>query len=235
MNNEGRHTEEQLVETHLIQFSVVISGETHNPTILNPDFLAIRGIVPNEWGWDVVHVITTATLSVVGYANGVSITVEPNKLQIVDAGADVDESPLQSRASEMARRYVSTLPHVRYTAVGTNFLTAVEGPDPEAYLKDTFLKQGSWDNSSNPLSAVGLRLAYPLPSGRLFLSLDSGQAQRKDAQPGQLQDVLFVRANFHRECTEYPADKQIETYLTEVADDWKLYSNLLRDVLMVGD
>jgi hypothetical protein len=233
MNTERQRSKGLSVDAHLIQFSVVISGETHNPTILNPDFLAIRNIVPNEWGWEAIHVVTTPALSVVGYANGLSLTVEPNKLQIIDAG--VDDNPVNSRAAEIARRYVSTLPHVRYTAVGTNFLSAVELTDPETYVKNRFLKDGSWDSPSHPLSAVGLRLAYPLPNGRLFLSLDVGQAERRDKGPGNLQSVVLVNANFHRECSEYPADKQIHAYLTEVAGDWTAYKKLLRDTLETKD
>ncbi len=235
MNTERQRSEGLSVDARLIQFSVVISGETHNPSILNPDFLAVKDIVPNEWGWDTNHVVTTPALSVVSYDNGLSLTVQPTRLQIVDVGTGVDESPANSRAAEIARRYVSTLPYVRYTAAGINFSSAVELPDPDAYLKNRFLKKGSWDSPSHPLSAVGLRLAYPLPNGRLFLSLDVGEAERTDKEPGNLQAVVLVSANFHRECSEYPADKQIDAYLTEVAEDWATYTTLLRDTLDVGD
>jgi hypothetical protein len=119
----------------------------------------------------------------------------------------VDDNPANSRAAEIAQRYVSTLSHVRYTAVDINFMSAVELPDPESYLKNKFLKQGSWDSPSHPLSAVGLRLAYPLPDGRLFLSLDVGRAERTAIEPGNLRSAVLVTANFHRECSEYPADK----------------------------
>src|SRR2546428_392286 len=108
------------METHLIQFSVVVVGEAHNPTILNPDFLAIREIVPKEWGWEVLSpAITTPPFAIVRYTNRVSITVEHGKLQVADLG--VGDDPTGSKAAEIARRYVNTLPHVRYTAVGINF------------------------------------------------------------------------------------------------------------------
>jgi hypothetical protein len=61
MSTKRRASEELSVGAYLIQFSVVISGETHNPTILNPDFLAVRNIVPSEWGWDTSQVVTTPT------------------------------------------------------------------------------------------------------------------------------------------------------------------------------
>jgi len=137
------------MKTHLILFSVVVAGEVHNPTILNPDFLAIREIVPREWGWEVAGpAITTPPFAIVRYTNGVSITVEHNKLQVADLS--VDDDPTGSKATEVARRYVNTLPHVRYTAVGINFHSVAEVPDPATSLKTRFLKSGPWDNPSHP-------------------------------------------------------------------------------------
>lgn len=235
MNTERRDSEELSIGAYLIQFSVVISGETHNPTILNPDFLAVRNIVPSEWGWDTGQVVTTPALSLVSYTNGLSITVEPSRLQIVDAGAAIEGGAPDSKAPEIARRYVGALPYVRYTAVGVNFLSALERADPESYLKSKFLKQGSWDSPSHPLTAVGLRLAYPLANGRLLLTLDTGQAERADREPGNPVDVVLASANFHRDCSEYPADKQIDAYLAAVGDDWTTHKNLLRDILGTKD
>ncbi len=220
------------MDAYLIQFSIVISGETHNPTILNPDFLAIRNIVPNEWEWSTAdQVVTTPALSVVSYTNGLSISVEPNKLQIIDPGVQVGDGPFSSKAAEIARRYVSTLPHVRYTAVGINFFSAVDVPNPGTYLKDRFLKEGDWDSPPHPLDAVGLRLAYPLPNGRLYLSLDMGQVERTDVEQEKPHSAVLANTNFHRDCSEYPADKQIVAHLTEIDHDWITYTNLLKDVL----
>jgi hypothetical protein len=224
------------MDAYFIQFSIVVSGETHNPTILNPDFLAIRNIVPEEWEWSTAdQVVTTPALSVVSYTNGLSITVEPNKLQIIDPEVRVSDGPLSSKAAEIARRYVSTLPHVRYTAVGINFFSAVEVPKPDTYLKDRFLKEGDWDRPPHPLDAVGLRLAYPLPNGRLYLSLDTGQVERTGGEQEKRHIAVLANTNFHRECTEYPADKQIANYLTEIDHDWTTYTGLLRDVLKNED
>ncbi len=212
---------------YLLHFSVVILGETHNPTILNPDFLAMRDIVPTGWTTD--QVITTPAFSVVSYANGLSVTVEPNRLQVADA--DSSALPPKSKAIDIAQRYVGTLPHVRYTAVGTNFGSAVDVPGAETYLSNRFLKKGSWDTRSHPLTALGLRLAYSLKDGHLVLSLDNMQIERPEINQGQPKTMVVANANFNRTCEEYPADKQIAAYLSEVANDWEMYQELLRDAL----
>ena len=63
------------MEAKLIQFSTVVVGKAHNPTILNPDFLAVNGIVASDWGWEVAETITTPPFAVVRYTCGVSVTI----------------------------------------------------------------------------------------------------------------------------------------------------------------
>jgi hypothetical protein len=118
----------------LAQFSVVVAGSSHNPTLLNPDFLQARGIVPEEWGWELSpNPITTPPFSQVRYNNGVAISLEHSKLQVVDLS--VGDDPTQSKAPKIAETFVATLPHVRYTGVGHNFMSLVEREDPAAELK----------------------------------------------------------------------------------------------------
>ena len=50
--------------------SVVVTAQFHNPSILNPDFLVSRQIVPE--GWAVAETLTTPPVSVVKYENGIS-------------------------------------------------------------------------------------------------------------------------------------------------------------------
>lgn len=218
----------QLPESHLFQFSVVLRGKTHNPSILNPDFLAIRGIVPQDWGWKVSgSPITTPPFARVSYDVGVTITADPNKLQVIDV---TTSDPTQSKATLIAVQYLRTLPHVRYLAVGINFQSAVEVENPDDYLKQRFIRSGPWDVPQHPLDAAGLRLVYALPEGRIILSLDSGEVyDEKDDKKGR--PVVFVNANFHRECQDYPSDQQMLAYLDHAADDWSTYQSLLNNAV----
>ena len=125
----------------LFQFSGVVVGQAHNPTILNPDFLAAEGIVPKSWNWSVSETITTPPLAIVRYSNGTTITVEPHKLQVTDPNAE--NGPHNSKVIEIASAYVRVLPHVRYTASGNNFQSLIQRDAPEEYLKSRFLKVGS--------------------------------------------------------------------------------------------
>ena len=214
--------------TKLAHFSVVVAGASHNPTLLNPDFLRIHEIVPAEWGWELSpNPITTPPLSQVRYTNGLAITLEHDKLQVMDP--NVGEDPTNSKAPRIAGEFVATLPHVRYTAVGHNFLTLVELQNPASELKNRFVKNGPWDADPHTLSGVGLRLVYALPNGngRVVLSLDEGTADLNNDGGGGESQVLVINGNFHRDCTEYPAEKQVAERLSHVSDDWEMFQQLL--------
>lgn len=224
----GRRGVSQM-ECKLVQFSVVVVGKVHNPSILNPDFLAIRDIVPSDWQWDLAEGnFTIPPLAVVRYKQGVAVTVEPQKLQVVDTEP---ADPGQSKASEIAARYVKTLPHVRYAAVGHNYQAIAEIPSPADFLRQRFLKAGAWDTAARPLDAFGLHFVYPLPNGRIVLSLDVGERSGKESGHEKGEDVVIAGANFHRECTTYPADDEVVSHLARVPDDWSCFQGLLRDIL----
>jgi hypothetical protein len=217
------------MKAHLVQFSVVVVGRTHNPSILNPDFLAINEIVPREWKWEVDQTITTPPLAMVRYKNGVVVVVEPNKLQVVDT-SDKQE-PSSSRIVAIATRYTETLPHVRYTAVGINFHSIAERTMPGEFLKEQFVKSGPWDSIDHPLKAVGLRFVYPIDEGRLILSLDAGEVEKAEEGSPKTATVLFVRGNFHRDCHDYPATNKVSSFLGHAEADWSFYEKVLVDVL----
>ena len=211
----------------LIQFSSVVISEAHNPTILNPNFLETEGIVPRAWGWEVADTITTPPFSMVRYTNGVSITVEQNKLQVTDSHMEV--GPRASKVTEIASAYAKVLRHVHYTAVGNNFQSVIQVNSPETYLKSRFLKQGPWDDSSRILDALGVRLFYSLDSGRFTLSIDSGKAKLPDNDAEQ--KVIIANANFDRSCSSQPSFEQVNEHLRNAVDDWETQQGTLSDIL----
>jgi hypothetical protein len=228
-----RHSHVDQAETRLLQFSVVLAGKVHNPSILNPDFLRLRSIVPDEWGWEVAEGgLTTPPLALVPYKQGTVITVEHEKLQVVDGAT---QQPSQSKAAEIAHRYVQTLPHVRYTAVGINFQAAIAIADPRGFLKERFLKPGSWDSERHVLQALGLRFVYPLSGGRMVASLDVGEVSAIATNTGEepARPAVIVGANFHRDCSQYPADKEVIQHLSKASECWQEFLSLMRDILDV--
>ncbi len=130
---------------------------------------------------------------------------------------------------------MEVLPHVRHSVVGINFRSLAENTEPDGFLKDRFLKSGSWDNEVHKLHAIGLRLGYPLDGGRLILTLDGGiVTESSEGTSKQISGVLAY-ANFHRDCSDYPTSQQAIDYLGNAEKDWKDYRILLSDVGGIKD
>jgi hypothetical protein len=226
------------VDAQLLQISIVIVGAENNPTVLNPDFLHYNKIVREEWHWRLAApAISTPPFSQVTYDSGVTITVDPTKIQIVDSSAA--PSLENTRILELARSYVTTLCHVRYSATGINFISGLHVPKPSDYLKTRFIRHGSWDTDRHPLNDVGLRFVYPLSDGRIVFSLDSGEVQLPSTEentPTQTTKAVLINANFHRDCREsYPnTASEVLTHLECAAKDADMYRSLLQNVLLLS-
>jgi hypothetical protein len=215
----------------LIEFSVVITGNDCNPTILNPDFLAIRGIVPAEWQWLPTGApLTTPAFSRVAFNSGVTLSVEPNKFQVVD-NLTKSTIPETSRIAEIAIKYIENLPHVRYEAAGCNFNYFIEMPDARNYLKSRFLKPGAWDYPPNSLNAFSLKFVYPRDAGNLNLALDSAEITPLKINPPKTEKGILVQANYHSPASGYPSDKQIIKRIGRIGENWSDFQHMIKVVL----
>ena len=214
------------------EFSAVVVANDHNPTIVNPDFLERQGIVQETWGWKVMGpATTTLPFATVSFDSQVTVSVEPNRLHVTDTSAT--GGPQSSKVVDIARKYVEVLPHVRYSAVGMNFLSVVEHAEANAFLKDHFLKSGPWDSAHRPLQSMGLKFVYPLEGGRLILSLDSGIVTRRLEEESKPISGVALHANFHRDCHGYPSKDQVMEHLGNCEKDWSAYQSILSDLVNV--
>ena len=221
------------MDERLLQFSIVIIAADHNPTILNPDFLRMQSIVPESWNWELASPpIITPPFATVQYESGVSISVESNKLQIADTKT---AEPTESKIVELAKQYVRVVPHVRYTAVGINYRSAIDAENADTYLKSQFLKEGPWDTDDNPMNSVGLNFVYPAESGRLVLSIDSGTVSDTTRGVEQKKSVIITNANFHHELdlSKMPTSDQVFNFLNKNSSDWQRYNEILSSMITI--
>lgn len=225
------------MQVQTLQLSVVVAGSDNNPTVLNPDFLRYNEIVPEKWGWSpVAPTISTPPFSQVSYDSGVTITVDPTKIQIVDKNSS--PTIANTHIIEMAKKYASTLRHVAYSATGLNFTAYVPIEDPSAYIKKRFICSGTWDTLEHPLNEVGLRLVYALEQGRINFSIDPGEvaplSNNEDLSSFQLLKSVVINANFHREClSKYPNKlEEILRNLNYALQDESKYLTLLHEILL---
>jgi len=213
------------MDIKLVQFSIVLVGKDHNPSLINPDFLERQGIVDPQWGWKRLgDPITTPPFATVSYDSRVTVTVESNKLQVVDT---TGVNPSESRIAEIVSSYIKELPHIPYQAVGINFRGAITMAHPGKYLKEHFFKDGKWDTQQRPLGSVGLKLVYTIEGVRAVLSIDEAHKAGD-----KLEEAILVNVNFHRDCNKAePANAQIVKFLQGIKADWECYLGMVANAL----
>ena len=215
-----------------LQFSIVVLGENHNPTIINPDFLALRDIVPDKWKWKRGEpIITTPPFAQVTYDNNISIQVRPNLAQFLDPRGC---NPLDSEILHISKEFVKTLRHVRYSAVGFNFHYLSEMELPDEFLIKRFLKNGEWNQPQHTMCGFALRFIYPIKEekGQITIRLDGAKANTQNDDNGEERQALLVVGNFHRDCDKYPADEQIGSFVDMISDDFEQFKELTH--LIIG-
>jgi len=215
---------------HPIEFSIVVVGQDCNPTILNPDFLKYRKIVPDDWGWKLAGpAITTPPFATVPYDSGVTVTVEPSQFLVTDrsCGDHVEKSKIP----EIAKAYVAELPNVRYTALGINFRSLVEMEVPDAYLKERFVKPGPWNQGERALETVSLTLGYAHEDGRLSLSMERATVVTQEEEASTQIHGVLAAANYHREWTDYPGDTKVVESIAYAQKDASHFQSTLHELL----
>lgn len=120
---------------------------------------------------------------------------EFEKLQFTDT--KTDRIPFESPVTEIAVNYIKTLPHVRYTAVGLNFVGYHPCRDKNsaaALLPDKFLKDGKWSSFGDAAPYVGIKFTYPIGQVRGTINFDTTEVIRPN-EP--LTPVIAITANYH--------------------------------------
>ena len=169
--------------------SVVVTAEFHNPSILNPDFLALNQIVPSDWTH--TEAVTTPPVSVIRYDNGIQWIVDQSNLTVTE----VCESHFRDSylVYRLVTAYLECLPHVPYRSLGINCVASLKQDDPGRWLTERFLKPGSWLEGEPTI--VGLRPHFALDAGDVTcnLALDVGSIQKPEGD----QEVVTAIANVH--------------------------------------
>ena len=178
----------------MINASIVVLAEQHNPSILHPSFLKKEKIVDEEWEVKEGGVLCTPPFSTVEFSNRIRFVVENVKLQILD---DALANGLKgSLIPTLARKYLETLPHVKYSALGVNFVAVEQMEDASEFLISRYLGQGSWHQiSGTELKATGIKLVYGFADCTLTINLDPGTSSQDGGR--QVNGVL-IRGNFHQ-------------------------------------
>ena len=170
--------------------SVVILAESHNPTILNRDFLVIHEIVPKEW--EVLETAVTPPLAIIQYANGIRLEEDEHRLQVTERCDMPFDRHTNDRLNDLAASYVEVLPHVPYRGLGLNYTVSATHPDPHRWINERFLKFNPWMKGSY----MTPRFSVDVGDATLNLSIYG----RDDVlREGSTQKSIIMDYNIHHE------------------------------------
>lgn len=178
-------------ELETVNESVVLVADSHNPAILNPDFLQKNDIVPSEWG--VRETFTTPALSRVVYDSGCVWEVNPQRnivQQNQEGHLDAAHSPYK-----MATKYIETLPHVRYQAIGLNMRIFSPIDNPVAWIKSNILKYSGPAVSPFRLHSAGVNLNFELDDENVECNLQLAHARETPTEESK--KGLVMDFNLH--------------------------------------
>lgn len=213
------------------EFSIVVVAQSHNPTILNPDFLKLNEIVPKDWVLAEPPVCIPPGFAQVMFANGVSITAQLDKIIFLES---LKTNCTGIGIHTIAKNYIKTLPHVDYRAIGINpkgHILLKENQIQE-YLADTFLAPGSWRKIGKAPMKAQLKLTYTLDKCLCTITISEGIMQPSPEITQR--SVLLIEGNFHHEINGNTKDIKLEK-ACQVIDDrenfFKMYREMVRQIM----
>ena len=205
----------------LFQASLVLLADDVHAGGVNPDYLAVKGIVPEEWAWEVSsNTMAAPTASMVTYENGTKLLAQAGRFQSSHDEEGFD--PIEKNLDFIANKYVQANPDLHYSIIAANFHAAIFDPEAQSFLKSTLIR----DENTARLGFDEVRIVEVLANKddkKIAFHFNTGAATEEEDE----KLVLLVRGNFERNCSGYPASEQACEFVSKFKDDWKEYQGLL--------
>jgi hypothetical protein len=200
------------------QFELVLVVEKHNPILLNPEFLKVKGIIP--YHWELAQPPT--------YVEGVALCVFQNGVYIAHRGnviaffEDARAKSLEAlEVPEIVQRYVERFPQENYQAVGLNLEghTTFDNQDrARSYLHETLSSLDRFHESDQNLVQAITNLIYKLDRGVLTLTIRNTGLQVSETETTP---VILFAANFHRDLAKILVEERLSV-LSQTIKNWQL-------------
>ncbi|WP_423908359.1 hypothetical protein [Candidatus Spongiihabitans sp.] len=186
--------------------AVVLVANTHNPSIINPDFLKNNGIIPADCKVG-QELLVTPILAKLAFQN-VMLTVVPEQLHLEERNKNPENNRFldSSMLYDCTKKYVTALPHIPYIALGLNWRIRIPMPAPDSWFKERFLKGGAWQEKIKPVNFV-FKIQHDIATVYTLIT---------EIQDG---DVM-ISCNFHFNLEN--ENRKIKR-ITETIDNWKMH------------
>lgn len=213
----------------LIGFSIIVTGEYHNPSILTPTFLRHNNIVPDADGYQKPDdILVSSQFSNLQYGN---LAIQADR-QRISFHEKRDSQKLQS--PEIVRQYLRHVPHVRYTGIGINptlFIDSTQGNGREMILQ-SLVKKGAWLLHEGVSSNAELKCTFDWEKNRrVSFSITAGNVRVSEHE--SVENVLvFHEGNLHFDISSEAGSSDIAmNILGDVDKHLGDYYNLIRKIV----
>ncbi|MEB3188876.1 MAG: hypothetical protein VKL42_00850 [Snowella sp.] len=207
-------------EIQITQLSLVILARSHNPSLLNPDFLKINGIIDENW-ITAAPTFSTEQVSQVIFKEGISLILQPDKL-IIDQNIEGDFKPENIFLPKIACQYLKTLPHVNYIAFGINPISFVPFESEESvdnYVCNQLLRPGDWKFYQDSTLEVSPNFTYMFKDFIIRLGLTK-VIKIDDENPDIKTFGMLFSGNVHRDIVLTGASQDRIIPLIDRVDLW---------------
>ena len=201
----------------LVNASVVLAANVHNPSIINPDFLKDNKIVEDNWELATPS-ITTLAVAQIHYRQNVSWMVTPNQCIISEDANPISSNPVS--LYRCAEKYTEVLKHIPYASIGLNWHVILTLPEKSNdWMKSKLLKRGKWQNE---ISSVGINIKMESDDSSVF-SLGMNNVNNNT------ENVIPIDCNFHFNLKNAKnKTKRIATILDKQSNYQKIFFNYLK-------
>ena len=212
--------------------SIVVVAESHNPSILNHDFLVRQEIVPKDWKY--VEYINTKQIARLSYSNGLKIEVTPERLQFrfdktyKNVG---HEFAIPWEVSRTAVSYTKTLPHVQYKGIGLNSAISIRHENPVEWIHRRLLGGQSWISEDPPILAYSVDCR--IHQADYICRVKVGTAERSMSSGLETEDGKIVKEEaigfqFNLDHGEPMSVDRIEAIIQSWSDKFRFELDVLR-------
>jgi len=204
------------IDIALVEISVVLVANWNDTSIINPDFLRHNGIVDS--GLELKEAaISTPVLSQVVFEWGIGIRADPNRFVFEQKGEGINESGCL--ITGIASRFVRTVSHVPYSAIGINFTSfkPVED-DMNCNVSNALIDGGKWMSFKDTTPDVHLKAIYSYESRQI--TLDVRGVINTEGSDVMERHALWFNANIHRDIREIDQGHR-NTRILSIINNWK--------------
>ena len=202
---------------YLHSINVVVTAESHNPSVLTGDFLVDSDIVPRDWVLD--QAINLPPFALLRYQRGIQWTLDQSHLIVTQECNGTFRDSYD--AHDCVKKYLERMEAVPYRSLGLNCLVSLESDDPRQALTSRFLRDGPWLGGSYQL--LGMIPSFAFQADGPVLNLSCGVPAVGGDQP----DGIQVQCNVHHEGPHNARE------LIEAIGQWQRHQTRIVDTLNV--